>query len=266
MSDNFTPSFLSDHYPAEVKRERAAIVKSFCAQILRGIAGPIRNTPHPAADKFQNSVQSNLFRFFQVQPQLPKKYKVATGDTFQLLMSYFEDAVSWGHDDLYAQPHTGVGEVDEQLRKTGRFVDFDYGQEYEASNAGALAAARNNLALTNTRIAMMSMLVQMTSPSEYARVSIDGVDEIVDELYRKRSQYALVSLMFSGLVGGAVQTEALRMVARMYLHDPDSAIKMSIIEYLQPEGRSPGQYLSKTEADFRSDIIAAYSRLGETGA
>lgn len=115
---------------------------------------------------------------------------------------------------------------------------------------GAFKQAKRNAAVAQSRLITL-----------YAVMVLSGIDtsrhlhwhEFSDYLHQQLSTFHREIMMFGLLLGGDAAEEAKQIVTEWYLTRSDN---MSIMEYLEPDGIPPGQWLNSTEASFRKDILS----------
>lgn len=255
--------FLGEFYPQEVKQQRYQIIENLSREIVRGAENRYGKKAYenPVFSRFEASIAACTFPFFRSNPKMPKNWRAETGDTYSLLAAAYNDAMSWLRASIIATPFFGVPDFENRFREQFSTVDFSWGASVEPTLEGAYEMARLNFAATETRILSITVLKTLLRRSEFNQVNIDGAEEIRDAFWQQRNAFMRDMLVFGAMIGGEAHTKAVKLAINQTMYDPKLDVNYSIIEYLQPNGRSPGSWPTSVDEKFRAAIKAGYEAL-----
>lgn len=250
------PSFIDRFYTGETKRERLRIIQDLVKFVIKGLEARY-GKPYlpPYVKAYEAAVSSILFdRFAEAPLKVRKSFRPDEGDTVELLAEALSNAKQILFVKEICLPYLPA-DIGPKLEQRLPFTPFTYVDEYEPSVRGAYQCAKDNFLLSETRKVCLTALNKLINPSTFHNMDVAGDQEIFAELSNRSISYLSNILLFGSLLGGAEAREALRLVAREYLYDSQSPIKMSIMSHITPNGRTPSIWLTKTEDSFRADII-----------
>ncbi|PNG50106.1 MULTISPECIES: hypothetical protein [unclassified Variovorax] len=115
----------------------------------------------------------------------------------------------------------------------------------------AFALARHNRRINASRVATLDFLASLAPLTHFPEAGACA-SEARGVLYGRNRQFTLDMLKFAVVLGDA---QTLHQV-REEVCRPSFSERMSVIEYLQVDGRIPGKWLAGEEQNFRSEISA----------
>jgi hypothetical protein len=110
----------------------------------------------------------------------------------------------------------------------------------------------------------MYAIIQLIRADEFKHITLQGFDEIGQQLRMHRMTFMRNLAMFGGLLGGSPARFVAKLLARDACHKEDAGdVQYSLIHFLMPDGRIPGSWSSDAEDRFRADIKKHYDKLGD---
>lgn len=262
--DNFK-SFLSWTYPQEVLMERQQVIEDLVRYVVRGCESPYgRQENHPQEQPFTDRVRSMMLSECQPRLVTKRKMKVNCGDTTKLVLEAFRTAIKNTRMTSICTPHFSNAALCEAFGNEFGVAVVPLVNEAPPTVVGAYHQALADLYQAETRLVALAAINELLMSPYYAD-RLTGYGELRDTLYQRRDRVLLNVATFGCLLGPESAATVARILAEKRCHAPDEgALQYSIIEYLQPDCRVPGSYLTSTVGAFRIDIKRYYDRLATT--
>lgn len=255
--------FLSEFLPAAVKETRFKVIDDM-VRYLQQCVGPQygHNDGLQEFSQFQTSVSAALFRFAARSVKLPKNFMAdAAEKTAPMVVEAIQNGMRFASVERICVTHFTNKEIAKAVQTDTNAVQLSWNEPDIPSVESAFQMAQDNFIRLETGIVYLNAIYKMARPSPYSNFYLAGGDAVRSFLYSRREQFMKNILLFGGLLGGERAAEAVKMVARKMIYNPNSDINFSVIGYLQPFGCVPGCYLSKYEEDFMKDIADKYESL-----
>jgi len=266
---DFKP-FMMNTFAMPILQRRARVINDLTRYMTHNWRDLYRGDMDPRAEVFRQSVQGHMSRHFFEYHDMTDKVRAKMrqpGDTAELVISAFEEAIRLDDSEFIAVPHFSDHALVEAFEK--RFHLLPYGAslvncgEEEPSVLGAYRMACKNFSQAQTRRLSYTALQVLLQASEYhSHTKLAEADALLANLYGDMSAAMKDMLVFSGLLGGQTHAMTVKLVARHMCHkeDPDG-IQYSIMHFITADRRHPGIYQSSTGEAFKADIKAKYEAL-----
>jgi hypothetical protein len=195
-----------------------------------------------------------------------QRKRIDEGDTKEMVITFFEDAQKRsGYSCRSATPQFSLPDVELAFNKHFNSCVIPVWISAECTVHGALTRALQNLSNVDARIVSLYAIHDLLRMMEHRHEpDLAGFNEIYETLLQRRNGFTINALMFAGMIGGQVQADVVRSVARDRCHKENSdGCEYSLVQYLTEDGMVPGSWSSTQEMALRNDIKAKYNALKE---
>lgn len=258
--------FLQNTYPLEVLRERCSIIEQLTWYVVSDWRDMYRGTPDPRGAEFRQSAAGLVAQHFINHFTIPKraaKSMAQPGDTIELVLDAYADAVRFADEAEFATPlFRNKDDLETAFSKRFGTEVVPLAGEAKPTVIGAFQSAYASLKQAKARRLTLIALMQLLQANEFNGPNIMHFSALQAHIFERIGYFTRNVMLFSGMLGGQTHAQVLKMVAREMCHkeDPDG-IQYSIMHFLHADGQHPGAYSSKAGDDFRADIRAKYDAL-----
>lgn len=268
MTTEFTPYFMQI-FPLPILQERSQIVLSLARYATSSWRDIYSGNMDPRASQYVQSIEAAISHHFFSYYELPKAVRPKMrqpGDSIELVIKAFENAIRYNgiEQGEFGTPHVNNDRLAEVFSKHFDTKAISLGSDAKPSVQGAFQQACDNYRQMQTRMLTYVAIHDLVRESEWNDGVVNRVScpALRDHLYERSGHFLRDMLVFSGLLGGEVHTNTLKLAARQMCHKEDGdGIQYSIMQFLTADGRHPGSYLGATSDKFAKDIKEKYDAL-----
>lgn len=266
----FTP-FLSSLYPLPLLQQRVQIVLSLARYVTLNWRDQFTGSKDHGASTFCQSVEREMachfFNFVEVTKSARKSFTQPL-DTTEHVLQVFEEAYRMNDAERIAVPHfddknlrTAFAEKFGGAPYHARLINCN--QEEVPTVEGAFRMAENNFIQSQTRRLTLSAIYGLLKLNDFSQqLPLDCEGALLHHLYLQKELAIRDMLLFSGLLGGKVNTDTVKLVARhtCYRKDTD-AVQYAVMHFINSDRRHPGMHMATTADALKADIKTKYEAL-----